>query len=204
MRSQFCPSPPKLSYGAASQPSGPLESENVFIAEVLLRLAADLTPDVFFRRFQAGFSLTTREPRHSVCGCTQPDDVCEESTYFSALSTGVDNETDTVDNVTRYSFNQSCMAVWSLFALNTNCTPARIAMTFIDGCPDLNFVMEDSILECNGSIPQESYQVDGLASNLLKVLWPLIDTACNNVDCVSFFLFFAIAVWSMWKSQQLY
>ena len=199
-RSQFCPSPPKLSYSAASQPSGPLENENVYVAELLLRTASDLTPDVFFRRFQAGFSLTTGEPRHSVCGCSQPEDVCD-GPYFSALNSGVDNETDMRGNITRYFFNQSCADVWALFALDLNCTAARFAMLSIPGCSDLDFTMADSVLECNGSTSMESYQVDGLASNLLKVLWPFVDT----VHCSVYSLCFcAIAVWSMWKPQQLW
>ena len=180
-RSQFCPSPPKLSYSAASQPSGPLENENVYVAELLLRTASDLTPDVFFRRFQAGFSLTTREPRHSVCGCSQPDDVCD-GPYFSALNTGVNDETDMRGNITRYFFNQICAGAWGFFFLGRNCTDAQMTINFIPGCSDLNFTMADSVLECNSSTPLESYQVDGLSSNLLKVLHAHVATC--RVGCV--------------------
>ena len=178
---QFCPSPPKLSYTAASatSPSGPLESENVYVAELLLRVATDLTTDVFFRRFQAGFSLTVREPRHSVCGCTQPEDVCDGTQYFSALNTGMDNGTDAMNNITRYSFNQTCANAWSLFALNQQCVNATLLVNSIPGCSELEF-MEDDMLECNTStspLPQ-TYQVDGLASNVLQVTWPLDHMHC--------------------------
>ena len=141
----------------------------MYIAELLLRLTNDLTPDVFFRRIQAGFSLTMREPRHSVCGCTQPGAVCN-SPYISALNTQVDNQTGASgSNVTRFSFNQTCANAWGLFALDRDCRAAQFGINLVPGCPLLEF-MEDDMLECNSSTtPQESYQVDGLASNILKV-----------------------------------
>jgi hypothetical protein len=95
--------------------------------------------------------------------------VCEDSQYFSALNTGVDNGTDAMNNITRYSFNQTCAYGWSLFAVNQQCGLARGLINNVSGCSDLEF-MEDDMLECNSSTtPVESYQVDGLASNLLQV-----------------------------------
>ena len=208
-RTQFCPTPPKLSYSAASasqQPSGPLESENVYIAEVLLRVARDLTPDVFFRRFQAGFSLTSREPPHSVCGCTQPDSVCD-SPYISALNTGVPSGSGGGNDtqIPRYFFNQNCADFWGFFALDRNCNFSLNIINSIPGCSNLSFPMADSRLECNSSIAmEESYQVDGFSSNLLKVCtmathmqWSVYYTIMCYMYC------HAIAVWSMWKSQHL-
>ena len=182
-RSQFCPSPPKLSYSAASsmpQPSGPLDSQNVYVAELLLELATDLTPDIFFRRFQAGFSLTTREPRHSVCGCTQPNDVCEGTSYFTALNT-MDNGTNGMSDITRYSFNQICAGAWGFFGADMRCNSSLNTARAIPGCLGLNF-MEGTRLECNSSTTPLSsfYQVDGLASNILQVCTLLIITVVHK------------------------
>lgn len=69
----FCPSSPRLSYSSAQEavPRGSLESDNVYIAEHLLRTFAGIRgrPDFYFRSFQAGFSVNRREPSNSVCGC---------------------------------------------------------------------------------------------------------------------------------------
>lgn len=168
-RSRLCPSPPKLSYTAASasQPAGLLQSQNVYIAELLLRTAQEETPDVFFRRFQAGFSLTVREPPHSVCGCTQTEDVCTNSPYISALTT----DPTSTGNISRYSFNQPCALAWSFFARDFNCSTAFLGINTIPGCKDLNFSFTGPELQCNRSLsrPSNAYRVDGLSSDLLQV-----------------------------------
>ena len=164
----ICPSPPKLSYTAASvqQPQGLLESQNVYVAELLLQKAQDLTPDVFYRRFQAGFSLTVREPSHTICGCSVPADVCTNSPYITALT---DNGGSM--NISRYSFNQFCALSWSAFFLNRNCSGAFNTINGIPGCANLNISgVPGSDLQCNGSSPLHAYHVDGLSSDVLQVL----------------------------------
>ena len=115
-----------------------------------------------------------------MCGCIQPDDVCDGSPYFFALNTGVDNGTDAMNNITRYSFNQICAGAWSLFALNQDCVNTTRLINIIPGCSELEF-MEGDMLECNTStspLPQ-TYQVDGLASNLLQVTGLLDHMHCT-------------------------
>lgn len=63
----FCPAPPSLPLSAGN--SEALDSNNTYVAERLLREAARLTLAVFFRRFQAGFTFTPRDPIYSVCDC---------------------------------------------------------------------------------------------------------------------------------------
>ena len=46
---------------------GPLDSDNTYIAEVLLRVADDLQPSVFFREVQAGFVVSYQEPALNFC-----------------------------------------------------------------------------------------------------------------------------------------
>ena len=53
-----CPAPPELSeddINSVHDLAGPLESDNTYVAEHLLRRAGDELPSVFFRRVQAGF-----------------------------------------------------------------------------------------------------------------------------------------------------
>ena len=55
----FCPNPPKVS-ASDTDPAGPLESKNFYVAEYLLSVSAEVEATVFFRQFQAGFSVTKR------------------------------------------------------------------------------------------------------------------------------------------------
>lgn len=170
-KNEICPSPPKLSYTAASaqQPQGLLESQNVYVAELLLQEAQRLTPEVFFRRFQAGFSLTVREPSHTVCGCSVPEAVCTNSPYITALA-----DTGGNMNVSRYSFNQFCALSWSSFFLNRTCSMVWDVINRISGCAALNFSgVPGPELQCNDSSspsPLRAYRVDGLSSDVLQVL----------------------------------
>ena len=50
--------------------TGLLDSDNTYVAEYLLRVAADLQPSVFFQRVQAGFVVSYQEPVLSFCGQT--------------------------------------------------------------------------------------------------------------------------------------
>jgi hypothetical protein len=103
---EFCPAPPKLSYSALhkSIPRGPLESDNIYIAEYLLRTADSIKPDVFFRRFQVGFSLSYSEPSYSICGCNLIQDVCD---FFTPLRASSDGQCP------RYSIDQQCALSWA-------------------------------------------------------------------------------------------
>ena len=65
----------------SSSVRGPLDSDNTYIAEVLLRVADDLQPSVFFREVQAGFVVSYQEPALSFCALS--DDT--ESKKLSAL-----------------------------------------------------------------------------------------------------------------------
>ena len=103
---EFCPTPPKLSYSSfqKSIPRGPLESDNIYIAEHLLRTADTIKPDVFFRRFQAGFSLSYSEPSYSVCGCNATQDTYN---FISPLRTSSSGQCP------RYSIDQQCALSWA-------------------------------------------------------------------------------------------
>jgi hypothetical protein len=59
---------------------GPLDSDNTYIAEVLLGVADDLQPNVFFREVQAGFVVSYQEPALSFCALS-----AIESKKLSAL-----------------------------------------------------------------------------------------------------------------------
>ena len=103
---EFCPTPPKLSYSSLqkSVPRGPLENDNIYIAEYLLRTADSIKPDVFFRQFQAGFSLSYSEPSYSICGCNATQDVRDFITPLRASSSG---------QCPRYSIDQWCALSWA-------------------------------------------------------------------------------------------
>ena len=103
---RFCPAPPKLSYSSLQKsiPQGPLENDNIYIAEYLLRTADSIKPDVFFRRFQGGFSLSYNEPSYSICGCNSTQDVCN---FFTPLRASSDGQCP------RYSIDQQCALSWA-------------------------------------------------------------------------------------------
>ena len=66
----ICVAPPQLAldeYNNDQQPSGPVDSNNHFVAEYLLRRADDLVRSVFFRRVQAGFVFSNNEPLDGCC-----------------------------------------------------------------------------------------------------------------------------------------
>ena len=84
-------------------PRGLLESDNVYIAEYLMQKADAIKPDVFFRRFQAGFSLSYSEPSFGVCGCNTTEDVCNFVAHLRP-STG---------QCPRYSIDQQCALSWA-------------------------------------------------------------------------------------------
>ena len=160
---RFCPTPPKLSYSSFqnSPPKGTLESDNIYITEHILRTADAIKPDVFFRRFQAGFSLARSEPSFSVCGCnTTEEDVCDFISPLRASSS---------DECPRYSIDKQCALNWTLcYARPQSC---RGAIT--DNCRS-RFGSEPSqpsdqhSIECNESLSFCS-TVEGLSADILQV-----------------------------------
>ena len=81
--SDYCPAPPQLSVDDYFNGSvrGPLDSDNTYIAEVLMRVADDIQPSVFFREVQAGFVVSYQEPALSFCPLS--DDITTKK--FSSL-----------------------------------------------------------------------------------------------------------------------
>ena len=127
---EFCPAPPKLSYSSLqkSVPRGPLESDNIYIAEYLLRTADSIKPDVFFRRFQAGFSLGYSEPSYSICGCNSTQDVCDFITPLRASSD---------EQCPRYSIDQQCALSWATcYAFPQSCRAVQNKCRLFGGRPD--------------------------------------------------------------------
>ena len=170
----FCPTPPKLSYSAASksEPEGLLETQDVYIAETLLNLAEDMGPQSFFTQYQAGFTLTLREPSFSICGCS--DSLRKTCYYISRLMT-LDPPTETCPH---YFSNQECAAAWTLCVLNYNCT----IRNELSKCR----VFNHPLMSLEGELlPQSAtrrlvcgekrdpstkcYSVDGLSSDTLQV-----------------------------------
>ncbi|XP_019852385.1 PREDICTED: ATP-binding cassette sub-family A member 3-like [Amphimedon queenslandica] len=75
--SEYCPVPPKVSLEDYSDPVGPLDDINTFVAEHLLSLQ-DSDPS-FYRTVLGGFTVSSRAPTHSVCGCEETEGVCTSS-----------------------------------------------------------------------------------------------------------------------------
>ena len=69
-----------------------MDSDNTFVAEYLLRAAADDNPSVFFRQVQAGFVLSYWEPRNLYC----PSDDGGEDTVAQKTDSNAENLTVTV------------------------------------------------------------------------------------------------------------
>ena len=156
----FCPPPPKLSYTAASksQPSGLLESQNVYVAETLLNLAETIGTQTFFSQYQAGFTLAIRDPPYSVCSCNKAQDCNSIAPLVTSDPTN--------DEGARYSVNQACALAHTLCEYGNNCSQLDALGSF---CTDLgaSFTVGAS-LSCNDST-QPGFFVDGLSSDLLQV-----------------------------------
>ncbi|CAI8011243.1 Phospholipid-transporting ATPase ABCA1 [Geodia barretti] len=95
----YCPSPPLLSVSDAynGSLSGPLDSDNTFVAEYLIGIADKLEPSVFFQDVQAGFVVSYQEPPLSFCRLADGNQTLTFSTLLSALY-----------NRSAFTFNQSC------------------------------------------------------------------------------------------------
>ena len=64
----YCPAPPELNIEDIDNSTGPLDSDNTYIAEYLVKVATDVQPSVFFQQVQAGFVISHQEPAVSFCG----------------------------------------------------------------------------------------------------------------------------------------
>lgn len=168
--SDFCPVPPKLSYSASSnaRPNGLFETQNVYIAEVLLNLAENVGTRTFFDQYQAGFTLNVREPPHSTCGCANSTENCDNSSPLT--TSGSTNSASP-----HYSVNQLCAVAHSLCQYGGDCSQLDALGSF---CDDLGVSLAvatgSTSLSCSDS-NQTSYSVDGLSSDLLQVSQKKLD-----------------------------
>ena len=113
--SQFCPAAPQVAFSrmAGGNPSGELDSSNVYIAERLLSVSEEVQQAVFYQRFQAGFAVTRRDPPYSVCSCSLASDTCS---YISPLQQGSGEEC-----YSQYSIQPRCNLAWAACIGVGNC-----------------------------------------------------------------------------------
>ena len=169
----LCPVPPQLSYSAASntQPEGLLETQNVYVAEVLLNLAETIGTRTFFQQYQAGFTLTVRDPPYTTCSCNQTLD-CDNITPLTTSSS-------TANDSPHYSVNQPCAVAHSLCQYGGDCSQLDALGSF---CDDLGATFVPNSLSCDDS-NQTSYSVDGLSFDLLQVrLNPNLLNTCHTTN----------------------
>ena len=186
----FCPPPPRLSLQDAMNrtASGRLDSDVVYMDELLMRIAHDMTPAVFTRRLVGGFVVShkNRDPPYTVCGCM--DTVKTSRDYFSDLAlcklenttickrentTICKHENTTVckrENTTVY------LTPWNNFA-NTmyRCDTASRLTNFSlpNNCSD---IADDSNLRDSLSLAS-GYEVDGTSADILN------GQACSAIGC---------------------
>ena len=161
----------------ADNPSGLLENNNTFIAEHLLRVAKDLRPENFFRRYQAGFTLSYRDSPYTVCGCRgesngQPN-VCQFISPLQTSNTSVENP--------RYAINQLCALAWGVCIESlgmqimgqNGCDMLEQLQQFQPDCANfttpLNFPLRGDPLTCSSESVPTGYRVDGASANILQV-----------------------------------
>ena len=163
----YCPAPPVLSVDDYydNDAVGPLDSDNTFIAEYLVKVADDLKPSVFFQQVQAGFVVSYQEPALSFCGLankSRNEEIARLLVLFYSNSTPQcetklnDCQNDLHDPFIGYS--QRCIEA-------------------------LNCVSE---VEPNITLPGDYY--DGLRSGLQSGLQELVctgDPALGTVDSVA-------------------
>ena len=112
----FCPTPPALSIYSTT--SGLLDTINTFVAEHLLRTSTstqDLDVVTFFRRYQAGFTVTAPDPIVSICDNLKTNGSSLLGRLaFGGLRSLSCNESDPTEA------DQTCLAYTS--PVLTNCT----------------------------------------------------------------------------------
>ena len=156
-QNDLCPRLPYLSISdVRSNSSGRVESENVFIDELLLRKGNEMDPVVYVRNIQAGFVLSYQDPPYSVCGCSDINYFTQE--YIDELS-----KCTTVSGVQVYALKEDSVFSNKFHWLSRDCDE------YI-GSEVANFSGSgDSVFNEN-----ENYVVDGTSANLLQLL------ACSN------------------------
>ena len=155
----LCPSSPLVSYQDAltENPTGPVDSDGTFVAEYLLRLAVETNPAIFYRQYQAGFTVMNRDPPYAACGCGNTRDLALQTCAlgFSPLGDQFDGTMDCpyLDHLEECSNETSLQEVVNL---------------------------REPCLSCDGfsSIPGCS-TVNGTAANTLQNL------TCVNSGCVN-------------------
>ena len=173
-----------MAFSSGGNPSGKLESNNVYVAERLLTLSEDIGTPVFFEQFQAGFVITQRDPPHSVCSCSAIADTCN---FISPLQTIPGPECSSY-----YFIPPDCVTAWSLCTIfgncsllvNTSCQNFELSSGLVSGV--VSGVVSTggsgsggtgtavgSSSACDASLPG-CYVVDGLSSNVLE------DAPCSN------------------------
>ena len=114
--SAFCPAAPQVNFSSVKEvtPHGKLESNNVYVAEKLLMVSEELEPSVFYQRFQAGFTVTRRDPPYSVCSCASASETCK---FISPLQQESGEECSS-----QYSISPQCNLAWATCIGLTNCS----------------------------------------------------------------------------------
>ena len=154
----FCPSSPRVSYEDArsGSPTGALDSEGTFVAEYLMRLADSREIDTtsFFLRYQAGFTVTTRDPPYAVCGCqTEELQTCQGA--FQPLGERLNY---TAEECPYYTALEECDSA-SPPAVCIMCEPA----SNISGCSTVDGIAANALqsISCN-SCPQSRNSVGAI------------------------------------------
>ena len=148
--------------------TGRVDGENPFVAEQLLRVAKDLSADVFFDRYMAGFSIAYRDAPFSVCGCSSRGVTCTE--YLDPLLTYSFSDTGCVapeigncpnETDSRASIVRTCVG-----SLASSCNLTSLYGTCqFSTSPPLNAT------ECAAADPLPgNYSIDGLCGDFLTVL----------------------------------
>ena len=146
----FCPSSPRVSYQDAllGSPTGALDSEGTFVAEYLMHLAdsrvtgTEIDTASFFRRYQAGFTVTTRDPPYAVCGCQdEVQETCQRA--FQPFGEGSTEEECPYFQFNNESPPDSCFICASGCSIPGCATVEGIAATFLQSnscniCPQSN------------------------------------------------------------------
>jgi len=114
--SLFCPAAPQVAFSSTNgDPHRKLESNNVYVAEKLLMVSEELEPSVFYQRFQAGFTVTRRDPPYSVCSCASS--ASETCKFISPLQQESGEECSS-----QYSISPQCNLVWAACIGLGNCS----------------------------------------------------------------------------------
>lgn len=169
---ELCPKPPQVSVAdVRNNTSGPLDSDNVFVDETLLRKGAELGPEVYVRRIQAGFVISYRDPPYAACGCSEPDSFVEN--YINELSQCTSSDGSEIYALRPDSEISQCFN-W----LDRDCSGASESTTIYHSAISGNGSGNGSGSGGGGDTEfTRGYEVDGLSANVLQV------ASCANLSC---------------------